>query len=164
MLLLALGFSTQKLLTSPNAGGWESEGNTLNLRFRAGSGTAGGAAGRLKADLVSLSHRSHRVHAALHAAPHAAWHASVHASLHAAAHAAVHAAMLAALLCVFGPQVHRPSALLGTPDPHSYLTPPCAEHLGSQQGERPASLSLASEGYPACKSIERAADQARVKI
>ena len=160
----------EKLLTSPIAGGWESEVNTLNLRFRAGSGTAGGAAGRLKADLVSLSHRSHRVHAALHAAPHAAWHASVHASLHAAAHAAahaaVHAAMHAALLCVFGPQVHRPSALLGTPDPHSYLTPPCAEHLGSQQGERPASLSLASEGYmyPACKSIERAADQARVKI
>ena len=30
----------KKLLTSPIAGGWESEVNTLNLRFRAGSGTA----------------------------------------------------------------------------------------------------------------------------
>ena len=29
----------EKLLTSPIAGGWESEVNTLNLRFRAGSGT-----------------------------------------------------------------------------------------------------------------------------
>ena len=29
----------KKLLTSPIAGGWESEVNTLNLRFRAGSGT-----------------------------------------------------------------------------------------------------------------------------
>ena len=30
----------KKLLASPIAGGWESEGNTLNLRFRAGCGTA----------------------------------------------------------------------------------------------------------------------------
>ena len=30
----------KKLLTSPIAGGWESEVNTLNLRFRAGCGTA----------------------------------------------------------------------------------------------------------------------------
>ena len=30
----------KKLLTSPIAGGWESEVNTLNLRFRAGRGTA----------------------------------------------------------------------------------------------------------------------------
>ena len=44
----------KKLLTSPIAGGWESEVNTLNLRFRAGSGTAE-SAGCVRFDTAPLS-------------------------------------------------------------------------------------------------------------
>ena len=63
----------KKLLTSPIAGGWESEVNTLNLRFRAGCGTADRACALLACLLAwhgwlvgALGRRAHGLPTACH--------------------------------------------------------------------------------------------------